>query len=101
VEVSAKNGIGKEALAEAVDRLYNTALLDSGSEIVSTARLCAALRQATGDIGQAIAALKQGFTQDIAALSLENALASLTDSTPTETADAIISDIFSRFCIGK
>ncbi|MBE6565434.1 MAG: tRNA uridine-5-carboxymethylaminomethyl(34) synthesis GTPase MnmE [Ruminococcaceae bacterium] len=101
VETAAKNGRGKEELAACVDELYNTAILDDGGEIVSTARLCAALRQASEDIAQAISALKEGFTQDIAALSLENALASLTDSTLRETADDIIQDIFSRFCIGK
>lgn len=101
VSLSAKTGEGKEKLVSLLDEMYRTDLIESEDAIVTGARVGAALKSASEDLSRALTALGDGFTQDIAAIELEHAIAMLDGKTAIETTDSILSDLFSRFCIGK
>lgn len=100
ISISAKTGDGFDALKEAVSALYAQTEL-TGGEVIINARQYAAVCRALGCIESAIAALQGGFTQDIAGMDMENALMALGELDGRSVSEEIVSDIFSRFCVGK
>lgn len=100
ISISAKTGDGFDALKEAVSALYAQTEL-TGGEVIINARQYSAVCRALGCIESAIAALQGGFTQDIAGMDMENALMALGELDGRSVSEEIVSDIFSRFCVGK
>ncbi len=101
ISISAKTSAGFDALKEAVSALYAQAETDGGNEVITNARQYGAICRALDCIEGAISALKGGFTQDIAGMDMENALMALGELDGRSVSEEIVSDIFSRFCVGK
>lgn len=102
LSLSCKTGAGRDALIEAVNALYIDGEIDyDHTAVVSGARQRAGLRSASDCLGNAIAALDAGMTQDIAGMDLEHALARLAEIDGRSVTEEIVDDIFHRFCVGK
>lgn len=101
LEVSAVTGEGLEQLrAEIVSRVLGPESLED-SVLVANARQEEALRQALNALGDARVTLALGLPQDMLSVDLDQALTSLGALLGETTDEAVISDIFARFCIGK
>jgi tRNA modification GTPase len=74
--------------------------IDLGSEIIINARQFSALNKAHNAIDNAITAL-DGFTQDIAGFDIEEAISALRELEGRKVSEAIVDEIFSKFCVGK
>ena len=102
VPVSALSGWNLDALESALTR---SALGDNGggadSALVTHARHKQALEAAAHQIAEAARALLSGLPADFASIDLRGALHSLGTITGETTAEDVIAEIFSRFCIGK
>ena len=66
-----------------------------------TARQAAAAEEALAAVDRALEALEMGQTQDLAALDLEIAMERLGEIDGRSVREDIVSEIFSRFCVGK
>jgi tRNA modification GTPase len=98
VAVSAKTGLGLDALAEAV---IGTSLPASDAPLLTRARHEDALRRCATQISEAHATLAAGLPAELIAVDVHGALAALGELTGQTTREEIIRGIFSRFCIGK
>lgn len=100
--LSAQTGLGLDKLKNTVESLFVAGEIDySQSAILSNARQKSTLLRAKTALDDAIAALDNGFSQDVAGLDIENAMAALGDVDGRSVTSDIVNSIFHRFCVGK
>ncbi len=99
--MSAKTGEGKTEFENVVASFYPNSEngIESGM-IIANARQYAAVTRAEECLENAISAIKT-LTRDMAGLDLEQALGALCEADGREVSEQVVSNIFSRFCVGK
>ena len=100
VKISAKTGEGTERLKIEIEEICGKRNRVSEGEIVTGARQNAALIKARSFVASAIDSLSL-YTQDIAALDIENAVGALGEVDARVASEQIVNEIFSKFCVGK
>lgn len=100
VSVSSVTGQGLDALADAVARLFPPNGAPAG-EVLTNARQSEAVSRARDAVRRARAALEAGMTPDMVLSDAEEAMNALGELTGRTAREDIVSDIFSRFCVGK
>ncbi len=98
--VSALDGEGMDELVKTVAEMFGAGDIDENDEIVINARQCAAVANAASAVGDALDALGS-FTQDIAGMDIERALAAIAEADGRSVSEDIVNEIFSHFCVGK
>ncbi len=102
IRISAKTGEGFERLSEAVDALFIDGEISLGEDaIVSSARQYAALSTACENLDAALSDLAADVPLDLCCVTVEGALSSLGEVDGREIGEEIVSEIFSKFCVGK
>ena len=104
IEISARDQKEKarECISDAVNKLFIDEKLHTGEDaIVMSARQNAALISAKEYTDAAISALEAGQFTDAAASEIELALAKLSELDGRAVAEDVLSEIFSKFCVGK
>ncbi len=99
--ISAKSGIGIEALRERLAATIDTSKLGTGSVVVSNMRHYAALREAYTALTSARTAMDNGLSSDLLSEDIRRVVHHLGEITGEITSDDILHSIFSHFCIGK
>lgn len=100
IEFSALTGAGREELINAIETLCGAGECGDAGTIIVSARQSAALDKAASCVGNALDALKR-FTQDVAGMDIESALAALGEIDGRAVTEEIVDSIFSHFCVGK
>ena len=89
-------------LSKLVNRLFTDEKISAGHDaIVSSARQHASLLRGLGFINTAIEAFEMGMPQDAASSDIEMALGAISELDGRAVSDSVVSDIFSKFCVGK
>lgn len=102
VSISAKNNECTERLTEIVEAMFMANTIDYTKDaIISNARQFACAETALNSARNALDALQQGYTPDVAAMELELALGALSELDSRKVSEEVVNAIFSRFCIGK
>lgn len=102
VRISARDGVGMDALTETVERLFIDGELDFRSDaVLSNARQHAAALKALKLLGGAVAALREGFPVDVCCSDAESAMEALAELDGRAVSEDLVSEIFSHFCVGK
>lgn len=101
ISLSAKQGDGLESLEKAIAALYGSGLERDLGETITNARQHAAVCRAYDSVEGAVRAIEDGYTQDVAGLDIEDALAALGELDGRQVNEDIVNEIFSRFCVGK
>ena len=102
LRISAKTGMGLDALRQTVEELFLSGSIDADDgAMVTSARQFAALTGAAERIRDAIKTCKSGYGTDLAASDLERAAALLGEIDGRGVSEAVVTEIFSRFCVGK
>ncbi len=104
IKISARNGESEaiEALSAAVNRLFIDEKIVIGQDaVISSARQHGALCRCLDFINAAIESLDMGFSQDAASSDIERALGAISELDGRAVSEEIVSDIFSKFCVGK
>ncbi|HET7061960.1 MAG TPA: tRNA uridine-5-carboxymethylaminomethyl(34) synthesis GTPase MnmE [Nitrosospira sp.] len=101
IYVSAKTGAGMEALRDAVLDLAGWNLESGGGVFMARQRHLVALSEATGHLTHADDLAGSGKPLELLAEELRLAQIALSSITGEFTADDLLGEIFSRFCIGK
>ena len=104
IKISAKcdesNAIS--ALSALVDKLFCDERLVIGQDaVISSARQHAALTRCIDFLSAAAEAMELGFSQDAASSDIERALGAISELDGRAVSEEIVSDIFSKFCVGK
>ena len=89
-------------ISGAVDSLFtDDAITTADTAIVSSARHNASLSRALEYVEAAISAIRSGVYADASASEIERALGAISEVDGREVSEAVITDIFSKFCVGK
>lgn len=102
IRVSAKSGEGIERLSDALIELFGAgeALYDSDA-ILTNSRHHGLIVQTNASLLEALDAIEQGFTEEVALVGLHAALQTLGEITGETLIEDILGQIFATFCIGK
>ncbi len=101
VVLSALSGSGLEDLNREVAELLKTGALDPNEGILFTERQRDSARRAGEGIEEALNALRMGMTLDAVTVSLEGAVSALLELTGERASEAVVEQVFARFCVGK
>lgn len=102
MNISAKDGQGFSELADLIDRLFIDGEIEIGNDAVVTgARQYASLVSSASALSSALEDLRADIPLDLCCVAVENALSFLGEADGRELGEEIISEIFSRFCVGK
>lgn len=100
ISYSALTGEGEASLKDEIYDFVGAHDINGG-DIILGARQYAAAKNALNEINEAINALCDGFTTDIALMNIESAMQYLGEMDGREVSQKIVDDIFSHFCVGK
>lgn len=101
VTISAAKGDGEDKFREALGRLLKTAELDPSEPVMANERQLDCARRGEKAVAEGIEALSAGMTLDAVGICIETALDALYELTGEKASDAVIEQVFSRFCVGK
>lgn len=101
VILSAEKGEGMEALAEAVARVTGISGLNAAEPLLATERQRDCAVRSLACVREAREALRTGMMLDAAAVSIDGAVGALLELTGERTTEAVVDEVFSRFCVGK
>ncbi len=101
VILSAGSGEGAEKLAEAVEKIYKLGDIvpDAGMIVNERQRACA--EKAKNSFSEAICALASGATFDAVNILIDEGENFLLELTGERASEAVVNEVFSRFCVGK
>ena len=89
-------------LCSLVNSLFIDEKISIGAEaVISSARQHASLTRALDFVNLAIEALAIGIPQDAVAADIERALGAISELDGRQVNEEVVSDIFSKFCVGK
>ncbi len=92
---------GLPALQNAAAHALKTAELNPNDGILYTERQRADVQEALTALEEAENALLMGMTWDAVTVSLEGAIAALNELTGERVSDAVVDQVFEKFCVGK
>lgn len=102
IELSAKEERGLNELSAITDKLFTDERIVIGEDaVISSARQHAALKRCLDFVLAAAESLDLGFSQDAASSDIERALGAISELDGRAVSEEIVSDIFSKFCVGK
>ena len=99
--LSAKTGIGVEALKDKLLGFVNTGALRNNETIVTNSRHYDALLKAFEEVTKVKYGLDSGLSGDLLAIDIRQALYHFGEITGEITSDDLLGNIFANFCIGK
>ena len=101
VEISAKNNTGTDVLLDKICEIFEVSEIPCDGRTVTNPRHASTLRRAEERIRYAADAFRNGTYPDLAVSDIEEAINILGEITGNSAQDSIITEIFSRFCVGK
>ena len=101
VHTSAVTGEGLDGLAQAAERICQTAGFEPGEAMLATQRQAQCVGDALEAVREALAALDAGFAPDAVSICLEDAVQALFSLTGERAGEAIVEEVFRAFCVGK
>ena len=102
IQVSAVTGEGFDALQKAVEEMFIDGEIDMANDAVVTgARQYASLRTAGELLERTIGDMTARMSLDACCVGVECAMSALGEVDGREIGEEIVSEIFSRFCVGK
>ncbi len=100
ITVSARND-SPEELEQAILKALGTDEFDSSAGLLATERQLGCVQRAEAAVSDAIGAIDSGMTLDAVGVCIDDALSALCELTGEKASDAVIDEVFSRFCVGK
>lgn len=101
VEVSARDGAGVDALADAVMAVTGIERLDGAEPLLTTERQRACAARALSCVDEAREALMLGMTPDIVSIGVTAAIGAIDELTGQRATESVVDAVFARFCVGK
>lgn len=101
LSLSAKEGLGIAELCDLVCEIVGAKDIPCDGTTVTNPRHASTLTRAYDAIVQAAEGFKNGTYADLAVTDIESAINILGEITGKSAQDVIVSEIFSRFCVGK
>ncbi len=101
IEISAKDDSFLPHLTDAIEGLLGVSSIDPDAGMLASQRQLEAAIRAAEALQDACNARKQGFDLDAVGVCVDDALHALYELTGEEASEAIVDEVFSKFCVGK
>lgn len=102
IGVSAESGEGFDELSRAINEMFIDGSIDMDNDAVITgARQFADLSRAKEALEESLAQLREGVPLDLCCVGIENAMSAVGQVSGREISEDVVTDIFSKFCVGK
>ena len=101
VKLCALSGDGLQSLEQAAEELLCTKELDPTAAMLTTERQKLDAERALAAVRQARDDLQSGMTLDAVNVAIDDAIDALLSLTGEKVSDAVVDEVFSRFCVGK
>lgn len=101
VHISAKNNEGADMLEKAVKDTLGVEEFDSSLPLLANRRQKLCVEHALENVSQALDGLNMGITYDAINVMIDCAVEELLTLTGKKVTEEVVSNIFSRFCVGK
>ncbi|MBR5134208.1 MAG: tRNA uridine-5-carboxymethylaminomethyl(34) synthesis GTPase MnmE [Clostridia bacterium] len=101
VALSAKHGDGLDKLTAVVETVTGIAALSGDEPMLANERQKIGAMRCLRGVTDAIDALSSGLAEDAAAVCIDDALTAVLELTGERVSDAVVHEVFSRFCVGK
>lgn len=101
LEISAKHGEGLEEIRLACEEIFSLGGYDADSTIFANERQKACAEKAYKNLKLALGSLNMGETLDAVTVMIDYAAQSLMELTGEKATEAIVDEVFSKFCVGK
>ena len=101
VILSAATGQGLEDLTEEIAQITGVAALTGDEPILTGERQRRCARRSLDALREAEAALAGGWTLDAVTVSVDDALSAILELTGERATEAVVDEVFARFCVGK
>lgn len=99
--LSAQSPDGARLLCEALTRLFALDAFDPAAATVANERQRTAIDGARRTLQEGLEALLAGVSYDAVCVCVENAADALLELTGQKAGQAVVDEVFSRFCVGK
>ena len=101
VVLSAATGEGLQELEKAVSAVTGVERLDAAEPLLATERQRDCARRCLDCLLEARAALEDGLTLDAVSVSVDGAIGAILELTGERATEAVVDEVFARFCVGK
>ncbi len=101
IYISALKGDGEKELSEAIERALGTDRIDTSQAMLTTERQRRSAEKAIASVKEAIDAVNMGMTMDAVNVCIDSAIEDLLELTGKKAREAVVDEVFSRFCVGK
>ncbi|BCI61598.1 tRNA uridine-5-carboxymethylaminomethyl(34) synthesis GTPase MnmE [Solibaculum mannosilyticum] len=101
VTISAKQEMGMEQLREAVCDVLGAGSWDPSAGMLANERQRDCVRRAGEAVQEALDTTQMGMTYDAVSVSVEGAIDALLELTGERATEAVVDQVFARFCVGK
>lgn len=101
VEISAKNNKGIDELKSALEEIFRLNQFDATSGIIANERQKQCVEEARKHLVSANDVLVMGETYDAVTVLIDKAADDLLELSGEKATEAVVNDVFSRFCVGK
>ena len=101
VRLCAKDGRGYDDLRSAVTQALGTDAFDPSAAMLANERQKDCCVRAADCLEQAVDAIDTGLTLDAVNVCADGCIDALLELTGEKAADAVVREVFSRFCVGK
>jgi len=101
VEISAKNNEGVDRLVAVIEEITGVCRLQSDAPVLATERQRAEAEAALRALEEGLSALQAGMTPDAVSVCVDSAIGSILSLTGERATEAVVNEVFSRFCVGK
>ena len=99
--ISAKNLDDRSQIQAAVEKIFTPENYDANSTIFANERQKCCLDKAHANLKAALEALDMGETLDAVTVMIDFAADSLLELTGEKATEAVVAEVFSKFCVGK
>lgn len=101
IEISAKLDEGREELQKATEKLLGIGGYDADSTIFANERQIACAERSRKYLAMALESLDMGETLDAVTVMIDNGANALLELTGEKATEAVVDEVFSKFCVGK
>ena len=101
IEISAKLDEGREELQKATEKLLGIGGYDADSTIFANERQISCAERARKYLAMALESLNMGETLDAVTVMIDNGANALLELTGEKATEAVVDEVFSKFCVGK
>ena len=101
VEISAQTGKGLDQLEQTIKEIFLKQEIADAGEVVTSARQMQRISHAARALESAVEAMQAGYTADVIAIDVNDAMASLGELTGQTVSEQVIDEVFEKFCVGK